>query len=328
MKLKLLTLLLAATALTAACSDDDDNTGPESQARVRVVHASPDAPNVDVLLDDAKVLSDVPYLASSAYLETSAGDHNLKVNAAGTATTAIDADVTLADGTDYTVIASDLVAQITPIVLQDDNTAPAAGNARVRAIHGAPSAPAVDIYVTAPGADLETATPVLTGVAFGDVADYLEVPAGEYQVRVTPAGTKTGCDRQRRADAGERPGAHRDRGGCGRWRRPVRPARAGRRELTTNDLERLDAQRIGSAALLVVLAATAADAQEAPPRFTLEGRGGFNVPTFDIADASGRRAQRRGGLGIPDLAQAVGVWETWTWASTPARTSGACRVPT
>ena len=191
MKLKLLTLLLAATAVTAACSDDDNNTGPEGQARVRVVHASPDAPNVDVLLDNAEVLSDVPYLASSAYLETSAGDHNLKVNAAGTATTAIDANVTLADGTDYTVVASDLVAQITPIVLQDDNTAPAAGNARVRAIHGAPSAPTVDVYVTAPGADLEMATPVLTNVAFGDVADYLEVPAGEYQVRVTLAGTKT-----------------------------------------------------------------------------------------------------------------------------------------
>ena len=190
MKLKLLTLLLAATALTAAC-DDDDNTGPEGEARVRVVHASPDAPSVDVLLDEAEVLSNVPYLASSDYLATSAGDHNLKVNAAGTATTAIDANVTLADGTDYTVIASDLVAEITPIVLEDDNTAPAAGNARVRAIHGAPSAPAVDIYVTAPGADLEAATPVLTSVAFGDVADYLEVPAGDYQVRVTPAGTKT-----------------------------------------------------------------------------------------------------------------------------------------
>jgi hypothetical protein len=191
MKLTLLPLLLAATALSAACSDDDNNTGPEGEARVRVVHASPDAPSVDVLLDEAEVLSDVPYLASSAYLATSAGDHNLKVNAAGTATTVIDADVTLADGTDYTVIASDLVAEITPIVLEDDNTAPAAGNARVRAIHGAPSAPAVDVYVTAPGADLEAATPVLTGVAFGDVADYLEVPAGEYQVRVTPAGTKT-----------------------------------------------------------------------------------------------------------------------------------------
>jgi hypothetical protein len=191
MKLKLLTLLLAATALTAACDDDDETTGPEGEARIRVVHASPDAPPVDVLLDDAEVLSDVPYLAASGYLETSAGDHNLKVNAAGTTTTVIDADATLADGTDYTVIASGLVAAIEPIVLEDDNSAPAAGNVRVRAIHGAPSAPAVDVYVTAPGADLNAATPVLTNVAFGDVAEYLEVPAGDYQVRVTPAGTKT-----------------------------------------------------------------------------------------------------------------------------------------
>jgi hypothetical protein len=190
MKLKLLTLLLAATALTAACDDDDDNTGPEGQARIRVVHASPDAPEVDVLLDDTEVLSDVPYLVASGYLETSAGDHNLKVNAAGTTTTVIDADATLADGTDYTVIASGLVAEIEPIVLEDDNSAPAAGNVRVRAIHGAPSAPAVDVYVTAPEADLDAATPVLTNVAFGDVAPYLEVPAGDYQVRVTPAGTK------------------------------------------------------------------------------------------------------------------------------------------
>ncbi len=190
MKLKLLTLLLAATALTAACSDDDDNTGPDGEARLRVVHASPDAPDVDVLVDDAEVLSDVPYLTASDYLDLSAGEHNLKVNAAGTSTTVIDADATLADGTDYTVIASGLVADIAPIVLEDDNSAPAAGNVKVRAIHGAPSAPAVDVYVTVPGADIETATPTLSNVSFGDVADYLEVPAGDYQVRVTPTGTK------------------------------------------------------------------------------------------------------------------------------------------
>jgi hypothetical protein len=191
MKLKFLTLLLAAGALIAACSDDDDNTGPEGEARVRVVHASPDAPDVDVLLSDAEVLGDVPYLTASDYLDTPAGDQNLEVNAAGTATTLIDTDVSLVDGTDYTVIASGLVEAIEPIVLQDDNSAPAAGTARVRAIHGAPSAPAVDIYVTAPGADLETTIPLLANVEFGDVADYIEAPAGDYQVRVTPAGTKT-----------------------------------------------------------------------------------------------------------------------------------------
>jgi hypothetical protein len=191
MKLKFLTLLLAATAMTAACSDDDDNTGPEGESRVRVVHASPDAPDVDVLVDDAEVLGDVPYLAASDYLEVPPGQRNLKVNAAGTATTVIDADVTLTDGTDYTVIAAGPVSGIAPIVLQDDNSAPAAGNVKVRAIHGAPSAPAVDIYITAPGADIQAETPALTGVEFGDVADYIEAPAGDYQVRVTPTGTKT-----------------------------------------------------------------------------------------------------------------------------------------
>ena len=192
MKLKLLTLLLAASALTAACSDDDDDgTGPTGQARVRVVHASPDAPAVDVLVDDAVALSNVSYLATSNYLELADGGHNVNVNAAGTSTTVIDADVDLADGTDYTLIASGLLDAIAPIVLTDDNSTPPAGTARVRAIHGAPSAPAVDVYVTAPEADLETTSPVLSSVAFGDVADYLEVPAGDYQVRVTPAGSKT-----------------------------------------------------------------------------------------------------------------------------------------
>jgi hypothetical protein len=191
MKIKLLSLLLAASALSAACSDDD-NTGPDTtEARVRVVHASPDAPNVDVLVDDGIALSNVPYLAVSDYLEVPSGDRNLKVNAAGTATTVIDADADLAEGSDYTVIASGLAGAIEPIVLEDDNSAPAAGNVRVRAIHGAPSAPAVDIYVTAPGTDLATETAALANVEFGQVADYLEAPAGTYQVRVTPAGSKT-----------------------------------------------------------------------------------------------------------------------------------------
>jgi hypothetical protein len=190
MKLKFLTLLLAAGVLTAACSDDE-NTGPERGARMRVVHASPDAPDVDLLLDDAEVLSDVPYRTASDYLDVPAGNLNLKVNAAGTATTVVDTDLSLVDGTDYTVIAKGLAEAIEPIVLQDDNSAPAPGNARVRAIHGAPGAPAVDIYVTAPEADLETTIPLLANVEFGDVADYIEAPAGDYEVRVTPAGTKT-----------------------------------------------------------------------------------------------------------------------------------------
>ena len=73
MKLRLLTLGFAVAAFAAGCSDDDSNTGPATEAGVRVVHASPDAPSVDVLVDDAQVLSSVPYLGSSSYLEVPAG---------------------------------------------------------------------------------------------------------------------------------------------------------------------------------------------------------------------------------------------------------------
>jgi hypothetical protein len=191
MKRSTFAFALLAVALTAACSDDDDNAGPASESRVRVVHASPDAPAVDVLVDGTRVLSDVPYTTASGYLTVDAGSRNLKVNAAGTSTSVIDANVTLADGADYTVIAGGLLADIAPIVATDDNAAPASGNVKLRVVHGAPSAPAVDVYVTAPGADLSTTAATLSNVAFGAVSGYLEVPAGTYQVRITPTGSKT-----------------------------------------------------------------------------------------------------------------------------------------
>jgi len=181
--------LMAALALTAACSDSNENTAP--QARLRVVHASPDAPNVDVYVDGAKVLTNVAYKAASGYLSVPAGSHNVKVNATGTATTVIDVTSTLAAGSDYTAMATDFVADITPLLLADTNTAPAAGKVKVRLVHAAPSAGVVDIYVTVPGADLATATPTLTNIPFQAVSGYLEVPAGDYQVRITAAGTKT-----------------------------------------------------------------------------------------------------------------------------------------
>src|SRR5688572_8134384 len=65
-------------------------------AQVRVLHASPDAPAVDVYLDDTIVgpLTNVPFGTISGYLEVPAGDHNVKVYATGSTTDpVIDADV-------------------------------------------------------------------------------------------------------------------------------------------------------------------------------------------------------------------------------------------
>lgn len=57
--------------------------GGGEPARVRVAHASPEAPNVDVFLDDNKVLADVPFGAISDYISVAAGTYTAAITPAG-----------------------------------------------------------------------------------------------------------------------------------------------------------------------------------------------------------------------------------------------------
>jgi hypothetical protein len=59
---------------------------------------------------------------------------------------------------------------------------PMPGNAMIRIIHGAPDAPNVDIYVE--GSD----EPAVSDLAYGETSEWLEVPAGDYNFLVRPAG--------------------------------------------------------------------------------------------------------------------------------------------
>ncbi|MCS7025363.1 MAG: DUF4397 domain-containing protein [Bryobacteraceae bacterium] len=163
-------------------------------ARIRVVHASPDAPAVDVLVNNAKVLEALPFREYSEYLTVPPGRYEVKVNVSGTATTVLSANPMLESGRFYTAMAVGFVGR-TPslelLLLSDEIVEPRSGFVRIRAIHAAPSAPAVDVYVTSPFETLEGKTPVLTGVPFKAASGYLEAPAATYQARVTVANTKT-----------------------------------------------------------------------------------------------------------------------------------------
>lgn len=179
--------LAAVLAFAAGCGDDDPVT-PQPAANLRILHASPDAPAVDVLIDGRVVASAVPYKAFSQYLPVAAGTRNIQVRAtANPSLVVIDVSPALDADTDYTVIARNLIASIEPWLLRDDNSAPGSGQIKLRLVHAAPGAPAVDIFVTAPGVDLSTATPVLTDVPYAAASNYLTVPAGTYQVRICPA---------------------------------------------------------------------------------------------------------------------------------------------
>jgi len=183
---------LSLITVLVGCSDDDNNRiVPVNPASVRVLHGSPDAPNVDVLVDGQVVLADVTYKAASQFLSIVSGNRNVKVNVAGTSTTVIDANIDFATDSFTTIIATDFVAQIAALVLPDEGSPPSGNFLRIRVVHSSPSAPPVDVYVTAPGADINAIPPTLSNVVFKDVSDFLEIPEGNYQIRITATGSKT-----------------------------------------------------------------------------------------------------------------------------------------
>nr|WP_241431969.1 DUF4397 domain-containing protein [Haloferax mucosum] len=151
---------------------------PEPEmAMVRVAHLSPDAPNVDVYVDDSMALSDVPFGAVSDYLSVPVGVRTVKITAAGDdSTVAFEGDLDVAEAT-YTVAAVGELSEETfePLVLEDDVSVPSDDTARVRVVHASPDAPAVDI--TAGDQTL------FDGVEFTQSGS-VEVPANTYTLQV------------------------------------------------------------------------------------------------------------------------------------------------
>jgi len=79
---------------------------------------------------------------------------------------------------------------VTSFSVTDLNSAIPAGQVRVRVVNLSPAAGAIDAFVTAPNADLSTATPIATNVGSQSVSTYVNVGAlASYQFRAVPAGT-------------------------------------------------------------------------------------------------------------------------------------------
>lgn len=169
----------------------DNNTGDGfadltvATAKVLIVHASPDAPGVDLLVDGLVVNSSaLEFPDNTGYLGVPAGDRNVMVNASGTDLTVIDATLNLDANNNYSVFAVDVLDNISPLVLMDDLSTPTSGNAHVRFLHLSPDAPAVDIT-------LKDGTIIFGNIGFKEYTQFTPIPAGTYDLQVRVAGTST-----------------------------------------------------------------------------------------------------------------------------------------
>ncbi len=177
-----------------------DNIAPKAgKVKVRFVHASPDAPAVDIKVgsgSSAAVFGNVAFKASKDYVEVDPGSYSFVVTAAGKTEELIKFNaVTLADGAVLTVVAMGTfnAADNYPFQVKAFVDAAGAGDAavnftvatpgtgKVQFVHAVPNAPAVDIFAN------NTVKLTTTPLTFGNATGYISVTEGTYapvQVRL------------------------------------------------------------------------------------------------------------------------------------------------
>lgn len=156
-------LMVALVAVFAGCSDDENPVTPPPPpelgdgAMLRVVHASPSAPAVDIYAEGiaAPIWSGAAYGATTDYTSLAAGTYNIQLRGAGASATSPPAfetgPITVPDGVTITAVAmgdfnsSNDADKFRVQVYVEDFDAAAGSTARVRVIHASPDAPTVQL---------------------------------------------------------------------------------------------------------------------------------------------------------------------------------------
>eukprot|EP01120_Amphizonella_sp_Union-15-10_P017583 TRINITY_DN97_c0_g1_i5.p1 TRINITY_DN97_c0_g1~~TRINITY_DN97_c0_g1_i5.p1 ORF type:complete len:214 (-),score=54.41 TRINITY_DN97_c0_g1_i5:43-684(-) len=153
-------------------------------SHLRVAHASPNAPAVDVYVDATKIFTGLTFKQVSEYEEVDDGKHTIVVTATGTTQAVINTTVEVLEFRAYTIAAIGLLPAISPLEFFDDARPAERGRSAVRFVHLSPDAPAVDVAVVG--------GPVLfRDIEYRESSHYIQVVAGTYNLEVRLARTET-----------------------------------------------------------------------------------------------------------------------------------------
>ena len=159
-------------------------------ALLRLAHLSPDTPAVDVYVDSVAdpdagvVLPGVGYGTISDYQDVAPGTYTVAMRAAGddpATPPVLSTTVEVGVNSARTVAGVGYFADLGLEVLEDDLTLPSPGQARMRVVAAAAGAGALDVSRVG-GPDLAN------GLEFATATGYVDVPAGQTGLQVTPDG--------------------------------------------------------------------------------------------------------------------------------------------
>lgn len=171
---KLLSIVGGIVLLVASgCKLDNEEPLPPA-AYVSLYQASPNSPDLNIILDTKVIASSFEYADHTGYLRFFSGQRKLQFGPTGASNIVVDTTMKFEDAKAYSVFVVDTYEKADLLVLNDDITGPGEGKAKVRFLNLSPDAPEVDLVVT------DTGTPLFTGKAFKETSDFVEVDAKKW----------------------------------------------------------------------------------------------------------------------------------------------------
>ena len=183
-----LLVTVASSLWLASCGSGGGSGG--GQSNIRGINLTSDLPSIDLFLGTAKTFGALNTGVLASYSTTDANSYTLNVNSAGNTSTLFTGSYSLAKDAHYTAVVWGTQSSLRVSTLPEDEDAAAigSGNTRVRMFNATTETGAVDVYFTAPTADLGASTPTQGTLPAGQLAGFKEIPAGTYRLRVTGVG--------------------------------------------------------------------------------------------------------------------------------------------
>lgn len=177
--------VLMLAVLFVAASPQSLAAENNNVANVRVIHASPDAPSVDVYVDGKPAFKGASFKDVTDYAALAPGEKTVQIfasSANGKGKPVLEQKLTVEAGKDYSVVALGEVDNLSVLALEDQKGS--GDKAGLRAIHASPDAPPVDIAV-------KNGDVLIKNLAFGQKSDYLSVSPDSYNLEVRATGSDT-----------------------------------------------------------------------------------------------------------------------------------------
>ncbi len=150
---------------------------------IRLLHASPDIPEVDIYLDDIQVDTNLKYKNFTPYLGVHPGLYSISVFPTGQSTNpALKDSIEVVPDVIYTAAAVGKEPDIRLYVVPDPRVTPLMNRTRVRFVHLSPTTPPVDI-------SLHEGTELFSEVGYMDITGYKTLTPGRYTLDIRSSGT-------------------------------------------------------------------------------------------------------------------------------------------